>query len=69
MPSHDNICQTPKKVNLPDGRTFLARYKRVTRDHLPTSVRMRRHYIQRAAPKGRRRHQRGWGIGSLFRFA
>ena len=75
MPSRDNIimrkCQTPKRVNLPDGRTFLARYKRVTRDHLPPSVRMRRHYIQRAAPKGRRRHrgQRGWGIGSLFRFA
>ena len=31
----------PKKVRLPDGRTFVARYKRATK--------------QRAAPKGKRR--------------
>ena len=75
MPTRDNIimrkCQNPKRVSLPDGKTFLARYERVTRDHLPPNVRMRRRYKQIAAPKVRRRHrdQRGWGISSIFRFA
>ena len=36
--------QTLKRVNLTDGATFLAREKRVTRDHLPRNVRMRRRY-------------------------
>ena len=75
MPMRDNIImrkrQTPKRVNPPDGRTFLARYERVTRDHLPPNVRMRWDNKQRAAPKGRsrRRGQRGRGIGLIFRFA
>ena len=64
IPFHENImmrkCQNPNRVNLPDGRTFLARYKWVTRDYLPRNVRMRRHYKQRAVPKGRCRH-RGQG--------
>ena len=65
MPTRDNIImrkrQNPKRVSLPDGKTFLARYERVTRDHLPPNVRMRRSYKQIAAPKVRRRHrdQRG----------
>ena len=71
MPTRDNIImrkrQNPKRVSLPDGKTFLARYERVTRDHLPPNVRMRRRYKQIAAPKVRRRW--GWGIGSIFRFA
>ena len=44
----------PKKVRLPDGRTFVARYKRATK--------------QRAAPKGKRRQlgQRGRAFKSAF---
>ena len=57
MPTCDNIImrkhQNLKRVSLPDGRTFLARYERVTRDHLPPNVRIRRRCKQRAAPKGR----------------
>ena len=56
----------PKKVTLPNGRKFYARYKRVTRDALPANVRP---YKQRAAPKGRRRRravgQRGRGFKSF----
>ena len=52
----------PKRVTLPNGRTFLARYKRISRDDLPLNIQMRRVYRQRAAPRGRRRRQRGQGI-------
>ena len=75
MPTRGNIImrkrQNPKRVSLPNNRTFLAGYDCVTRDHLPLSVRTRQRYKQRAAPKGRRRcrGQRGRGIGSIFRFA
>ena len=49
----------PKRVTLPNGRTFVARYKRTPRDQLPPNIVMRRTYTQRAAPRGRRRRQ--WG--------
>ena len=49
---------TPKRVTLPDGRTFLARYKRATRDDLPPNISLPRVYKERAAPKGRRRRRR-----------
>ena len=53
----------PKRVDLPDGRTFFARYKRIKREELPPEIIMRRTYRQRAAPRGRRRRrQRGRGI-------
>ena len=45
----------PKRVTLPDGRTFLARYRRATRDDLPPNINLSRIYKQRAAPKGKRR--------------
>ena len=47
----------PKKVRLPDGRTFVARYKRATK--------------QRAAPKGKRRQLRGFksAFGKVVKFA
>ena len=45
----------PKRVTLPDGRTFLARYRRATRDDLPPNINLPRIYKQRAAPKGKRR--------------
>ena len=59
----------PKNVTLPNGRTFVARYKRISRDDLPLNIRMRRTYRQRAAPRGRRRRQRGQGIFSFLKKA
>ena len=56
---------TPKRVTLPNGGTFLARYKRVKRSELPPDIIMNRTYTQRAAPRGRRRRvraQQGQGI-------
>ena len=50
--------QNPKRVTLPNGRTFLARYRRATRTELPANVRLERPYRQRAAPRGRRRRVR-----------
>ena len=47
--------QNPKKVTLPNGRTFYAKYKRTTRAELPANVHLQRGYRQRAAPRGRRR--------------
>ena len=46
---------TPKKVTLPNGRTFCAKYQRVPRSQLPPNVIMKRWYKARATPKGRRR--------------
>ena len=59
----------PKRVTLPNGRTFVARYKCISRDDLPLNIRMRRTYRQRAAPRGRRRRQRGQGIFSFIKKA
>ena len=55
--------QNPKRVTLPNGRTFLARYRRVTRTELPANVHLERPYRQRAAPRGRRRRVRQGGRG------
>ena len=49
---------TPKRVTLPNGRTFLARYKRATREDLPPNISLPRIYKERAAPKGKRRRRR-----------
>ena len=57
---------TPKRVTLPNGRTFFARYKRVSRGHLPANIRMNRTYRNQVA-RGRRRGQRGRGIVSTFK--
>ena len=76
MPPRNRIImikrRTPKRVTLPDGRTFLARYKRTTRNDLPRNINLIRPYKQRAAPKGRRRrriNQRGRGFGSTLKKA
>ena len=63
--------QNPKRVTLPNGRTFLARYRRATRTELPANVRLERPYKQREAPKGRRRRvkQGGRGFKSAFKKA
>ena len=58
---------TPKRVTLPDGRSFLACYERVPRSELPLNVKMKRSYKTRAAPKGRRRGIPGKGQ-SIFSF-
>ena len=40
---------TPKRVPLPNGRTFYARYERVKRSDLPAHIRMNRTYRNRVA--------------------
>ena len=58
----------PKRVTLPNGRTFVARYERIKRSELPPEIRMRRTYRQRTAPRNRRRRrpqQQGQGIVSF----
>ena len=52
---------TPKRVTLPDGRTFVARYKRVPRSRLPPHIKIRRRY--RGAPA----RQNGTGIISVIK--
>ena len=77
MPPRNNIVmikrENPKKVVLPNGRVFYAKYKRVDRDALPPNIRIMRRYKQRAAPKGKRRRrparQRGRGFKSFFKKA
>ena len=50
-------------MTLPNGRTFVARYKRIRRGELPPNIVLRRTYTQRAAPRGRRiRAQQGQWI-------
>ena len=71
MPSRDNIVlikrENPKRVQLPNGRVFYAKYKRVGRAALPGNVRIQR---KRKAGGGRRRRgQRGRGFGSFFKKA
>ena len=63
--------QNPKRVTLPNGRTFLARYRRATRTELPANVRLERSYRQRAASRGRRQRVRqgGRGFKSAFKKA
>ena len=63
--------QNPKRVTLPNGRTFYARYRRATRSELPANVRLNRPYRRRAAPRGRRRRVRqgGRGFKSAFKKA
>ena len=64
--------QTPKRVTLPNGRTFYAKYNRTTRAELPANVHLQRPYKQRAAPRGRRRRrarQCARGFKSAFKKA
>ena len=59
----------PKRVTLPNGRTFVARYKCISRGELPPNIAMRRVYRQRAASRGRRRRQGGQGIFDFIKKA
>ena len=58
---------TLKRVTLPNGRTFVARYERISRGELSPNVVMRRTYAQRAVPRGRRRREAQQGEG-IFDF-
>ena len=72
MPPRDNIVlikrKNPKRVELPNGRVFYAKYQRVGRDALPGNVRIKRRYKKKAAPR-RRGVQRGRGFKSFFKKA
>ena len=71
MAARDNIVlikrKNPKRVELPNGRVFYAKYQRVGRDALPSNVRIRRKYKKRAVPA--RRKIKGRGFGSFFKKA
>ena len=41
----------PKKVTLPNGRTFYAKHKRVNRNALPNNVTIKRMYKRRREEK------------------
>ena len=59
---------TPKRVTLPNGRTFVERYKRIKRPELPPNIVMRRTYRDRAVVGRRRvRQQQGPGIFDFVR--
>ena len=60
--------QVPKRVTLPNGRTFVVRYKRIRKDELLPNVVMRRTYTQSAAPRGRRRRRRAQQGQGVFDF-
>ena len=55
---------TPKRVILPNSRTFVARYKRLTCNQLPANIHLRWPYKQRTAWRGKHHVQRGQGIFS-----
>ena len=66
----------PKRVTLPNGKTFLAQHKRVSKGALPPNVTIKRTNKQRAAPRKHRRgapraprNRRGRGVGKIFKFA
>ena len=51
MPPRDRIIMikraTPKRVTLPNGRTFLARYRRATREMIFLPILVYREYIKK----------------------
>ena len=49
--------QRPKRVILPNGRKFIARYQYATRALLPANVRLVQLYEERAVPKDWQRRQ------------
>ena len=64
----------PKRVTLPNGRTFTARFRRATRAELPNNITMRRTYRNnfakgtRRIPTGRRRRRAAQSGQGLFSF-
>ena len=60
--------KVPKRVTLPNGRTFVACYKRIRRGELPPNKVMRRTFTQRVAPRSRRRRRRAQQGQGIFDF-
>ena len=67
---------TPKRVTLGDGRTFVARFRRVKRSELPNNILMKRTYRNNFAKGARkkrtsgrrgRKRQSGKGIFSILK--
>ena len=55
--------QNPKRVTLPNGRRFYARYRHATHAELPANVHLNRPYRWRVAPREQRRRVRQGGRG------
>ena len=53
---------TPQRVRLPNGRSLLARYERVSRRNLPRNVTVRRTRQIRSRNRRRRKKQTGGNI-------
>ena len=63
MPLRNNILlktfAQPKRVTLPNGRTFLARYERVNRVTLyPKNVKIKRTYTRKIGPRRQRKSRK-----------
>ena len=57
MPRNNILLQrlpAPKRVQLPNGRVFFAKYQRVGRDRLPERVKIRRTYVRKIGPRRQR---------------
>ena len=68
MPPQNNILlrrlAQPRRVTLPNGRTFLARYERVNRASLyPTNVRIKRTYTRKIGPRRQRKPRKKTASG------
>ena len=55
----------PKKVTLSNGRTFYAKYERVSRRNLPRIITVRRN--RTIGPRGRRKERGSAMIGDLLK--
>ena len=58
---------TPKRINLPNDKSFVSRYERVPKDRLLTSFMIKRRYKERHTPKNKRRPQGGRGLFSFIK--
>ena len=54
---------TPLRVTLPDGRSYLARYERISRKNLPANVTKKRPWT--IGPRRQRKCRRKQGAGIL----
>ena len=60
----------PKRVQLPDGRLFYAKYEKIGRANLPSNINVRRAYTRTIGPRRHSRtRQRGRVIETVFKKA
>ena len=58
----------PKRVTLPNGRTFVARYKKIPRDQLPPNIVMRIHKgLHQEAGDVEEERNKGKGFLTLYK--